>query len=154
MEQRKIAGFTDKPMYMGRVECYYLAGSSRPIEHAVLGLQAYHTPSLPGQQPEQSGSFNNCAASAATLLILINEEPFIACDEAKVTVANVPHVRRLFKYLCVVPSPGMLLGKGIKSVRGSQDCQSMPFSHYHHHKFLMCLREGLPFASSDIAALN
>lgn len=58
MEQREIAGFTDKPVYMGRVEHYYLAGSSRPIEHAELGLQAYHTPSLPGQQPEQSGSFN------------------------------------------------------------------------------------------------
>ncbi len=52
MEQREIAGFTDKPMYMSRVEHYYLAGSSRPIEHAELGLQAYHTPSLPGQQPE------------------------------------------------------------------------------------------------------
>ncbi len=44
MEQREIAGLTDKPMYMGRVEHYYLAGSSRPIEHAELGLQAYpHT---------------------------------------------------------------------------------------------------------------
>ncbi|KAL1248839.1 hypothetical protein QQF64_022157 [Cirrhinus molitorella] len=91
MEQREIAGFTDKPMYMGRVEHYYLAGSSRPIEHAELGLQAYHTPSLPGQQPEQSGSFNNCAASAATLLNLIDEEPFIAYDMAKVTIVNVPH---------------------------------------------------------------
>lgn len=62
-------------MYVGRVEHYYLAGSSRPIEHAELGLQAYHTASLPGQQPEQSGSFNNCAASAATLLNLIDEGP-------------------------------------------------------------------------------
>jgi len=65
---------------MNRVEHYYLAGSSRPIEHAELGLQAYHTPSLPCQQPEQSRSFNNCAASPATLLNLINEGPFIACD--------------------------------------------------------------------------
>lgn len=96
----------------------------------------------------------NCAASAATLLNLINEEAFIACDQAKVTVANVPHVRRLFKYLGIVPNPGMLLGEGIKSVRGSQDCQTMPFSHCHPHKFHKCLREGLPFASSNIAALN
>lgn len=118
MERREIAGFTDKPMYMGRVEHYYLAGSSNPIEHAELGLQAYQTPSLPGQQPEQSGSFNNCAASAATLLNLIDEEPFIACDMAKVTLANVAHVRRLFKYLGFVPNPGMLLGWAIEPVWG------------------------------------
>ncbi len=110
MEQREIAGLTDKPMYMGRVEHYYLAGSSRPIEHAELGLQAYHTPSLPGQQPEQSSSFNNRAASA-TLLNLINEEPFIACDQAKVTDENVPHVRGFFKYLGIVPNLACYLAR-------------------------------------------
>ncbi len=149
MEQREIAGFTDKPMYIGRVDHYYLAGSSRPIEHAELGLQAYHTSSLPGQQPEQSGPFNNHAASAATLLNLINEEPFIACDQAKVTVENVPHMRGFFKYLGIVPNPGMLLGEGIKYGRGSQNCQTMPFSHCHLHKFHKCLRQGLPFASKS-----
>ncbi len=149
MEQREIAGFTDKPMYIGRVEHYYLAGSSRPIEHAELGLQAYHTPSLPGQQPEQSGPFNNRAAFAATLLNLINEEPFIACDQAKVTVENVPHVQGFFKYLGIVPNPGMLLGEGIKYVRGSQDCQTMRFSHCHLHKCHKCLRQGLLFASKS-----
>lgn len=82
MVWREIAGFTDQLMYMDRVEHYYLAGSSRPIEHAELGLQAYHTPSLPGQQPEQSGSFNKCGASPATLLIPIDEGLFIACDMA------------------------------------------------------------------------
>lgn len=94
---------------MDRVEHYYLAGSSRPIEHAELGLQAYHTPSLPCQQPEQSGSFNNCAASPATLLNLIDEGSFITCDMTN--RCNHPHVSGLYKYLGIVPNSGLALGR-------------------------------------------